>query len=102
MEMLIKFQSTHPHGVRPKIVKKLVQRSDAEIALEKALRERNDSQKRLNELMKDYDYLLVNETVRECAQALHCLICAEHRKLNRNLAAINQFRQELRTCQESS
>ena len=42
-----------------------------------------------------YDYLVVNDTVDECAMNMHHIICAEHYKSSRNLEFIAQVQKEL-------
>ena len=43
-----------------------------------------------------YDYLIVNDTVAECAQEVHAVIQSEHRRTSRNQAFIHRMKEELK------
>lgn len=42
-----------------------------------------------------YDYLIVNDTVAECVEQMHAIICNEHKRVSRNLDFINRIKEEL-------
>ncbi len=47
------------------------------------------------ELMKEYDYLLVNDDLEEAVDQLHTILQAEHAKSSRNTAFIQTMQEEL-------
>lgn len=46
--------------------------------------------------MTSYDYILINDKVDSCVEAMHQLIQAQHRKVSNNLDFIEQMKSELR------
>ena len=46
--------------------------------------------------MTSYDYILINDKVDSCVEAMHQLIQAQHRKVSSNLDFIEQMRSELK------
>lgn len=46
--------------------------------------------------MTSYDYILINDKVDTCVEAMHQLIQAQHRKVSSNLDFIEQMKSELR------
>ncbi len=46
--------------------------------------------------MTSYDYILINDKVDSCVEAMHQLIQAQHRKVSSNLDFIEQMKSELR------
>lgn len=46
--------------------------------------------------MTSYDYILVNDQIDTCVEAMHQLIQAQHRKVSSNLDFIEQMRSELK------
>ena len=46
--------------------------------------------------MTSYDYILVNDQIDTCVEAMHQLIQAQHRKVSSNLDFIEQMKSELR------
>ena len=44
-----------------------------------------------------YDYLIVNDILEECVEEVHSIIRNEHYKVSRNLSAINDMRNQLRS-----
>ena len=46
--------------------------------------------------MTSYDYILINDKVEQCAQEMHGLIQAQHRRVSGNLDFIQQMKSELK------
>lgn len=46
--------------------------------------------------MDKYDYLVVNDNLEVCAEEMHEIICAEHRRSFRNTAFMKEIKEELR------
>lgn len=46
--------------------------------------------------MEAYDYLVVNDVLETCVEEVHRLIQGEHRRVSRNIEAINEMREELK------
>ena len=46
--------------------------------------------------INSYDYILINDTVERCAEEMHRLIQAQHRKVSANLDFIGQMKSELK------
>lgn len=47
--------------------------------------------------MEEYDYLVVNDVLEICVEEVHHLIQGEHRRVSRNIEAINEMREELKS-----
>lgn len=46
--------------------------------------------------MDKYDYVVINDTVEECASAIHEIVVAEHAKAFRNIAFITDMQEQLK------
>lgn len=46
--------------------------------------------------IEEYDYLVVNDALETCVEEVHHLIQGEHRRVSRNIEAINEMREELK------
>lgn len=47
--------------------------------------------------IEEYDYLVVNDVLDECVEEVHEIIQNEHYRVSRNIEAINEMREELKT-----
>lgn len=47
--------------------------------------------------MEQYDYLVVNDVLGECVENVHSIIQNEHMKISRNIDAVNNMRNELKS-----
>lgn len=43
-----------------------------------------------------YDYLVINDDLEECVEAVHHIICSERRRMNRSLSKIENIKNELK------
>lgn len=50
--------------------------------------------------MPYYDYILINDTVEDCAERLHRVIQAEHQKADRNKSFITEITEELKELEK--
>lgn len=48
-----------------------------------------------SEGVENYDYIVINDVVDDCAERIHNIICSEHCKASYNMDAINKIRNEL-------
>ncbi len=47
-------------------------------------------------VMERYDYLIINDSIDECTQTVHCVIQNEHRRMNRNKNIIETVKNDLK------
>lgn len=49
-----------------------------------------------------YDYFVINDVLEECVEQVHAIIQNEHYRVSRNIEAVNEMRQELKSFSDSN
>lgn len=47
------------------------------------------------DVMHQYDYWVINDSIEECVNQVHSIICNEHFRMNRNIQSINGLKEQL-------